>query len=169
MHDIKTATAPIKIRRLFVETCVVHSYNTCSSTSSNFQRKASNRELQKNLLSRIGARLWNEIPCNLRELPNKYLKATIKNKLLSVNYFLQIQEIIIHQTHYEKSDWSRAFNQFTIACEFDMINAISAADIAIIMSSSTSASLLSKKRSNKGYESTPSTLVIVECQLEDLA
>ena len=38
--------------------------------------------------------------------------------------------IIIHQTHYEKSDWSRAFNQFTIACEFDMINAISAADIA---------------------------------------
>ena len=28
--------------------------------------------------------------------------------------------IIIHQTHYEKSDWSRAFNQFTIAGELDM-------------------------------------------------
>ena len=42
---------------------------------------------------------------------------------------------IIHQTHYEKSDWSRAFNQFTIACELDMINAISAADIAFINSS----------------------------------
>ena len=51
--------------------------------------------------------------------------------------------IIIHETHYEKSDWSRAFNQFTIACELDMINAISAADIASIMSSSTSAWLLS--------------------------
>ena len=50
---------------------------------------------------------------------------------------------IIHQTHYEKSDWSRAFNQFTIACELDMINVISAADIAFIMSSSTSAWLLS--------------------------
>ena len=47
--------------------------------------------------------------------------------------------IIIDQTHYEKSDWSRAFNQFTIACELDMINAISAADIAFIMSRSTSA------------------------------
>ena len=23
---------------------------------------------------------------------------------------------IIHQAHYEKTDWSRAFNQFTIAC-----------------------------------------------------
>ena len=48
----------------------------------------------------------------------------------------KIFDIIIHQTHYEKSVWSRAFNQFTIACELDMINAISAADIAFIMSSS---------------------------------
>ena len=54
-----------------------------------------------------------------------------------------IKSIIIHQTHYEKSDWSRAFNQFTIACELDMINVISAADITFIMSSSTSAWLLS--------------------------
>ena len=51
--------------------------------------------------------------------------------------------IIIHQTHYEKSDWSRAFNQFTIACELDMINVLSAADNTFIMSSSTSAWLLS--------------------------
>ena len=42
-----------------------------------------------------------------------------------------------------KSDWSKAFNQFTIACELDMINARSAADIAFITSSSTSAWLLS--------------------------
>ena len=56
--------------------------------------------------------------------------------VLSNNFFLGMM-IIIHQTHYEKSDWSRAFNQFTISC--DMINAISAADIAFIMSSSTSA------------------------------
>ena len=55
----------------------------------------------------------------------------------------RLTNIIIHQTHYEKSDWSRAFNQFTIACELDMLNAISAADIAFIMSSSTSAWLLS--------------------------
>ena len=39
--------------------------------------------------------------------------------------------VIIHQTHYEKSDWSRAFNQFTIACELDMINVITAADITL--------------------------------------
>ena len=51
--------------------------------------------------------------------------------------------IIIHQTHYEKSDWSRAFSQFTIACELDMINVLSTADITFIMSSSMFAWLLS--------------------------
>ena len=50
---------------------------------------------------------------------------------------------LLYITHYEKSDWSRAFNQFTIACELDMINIIYAGDIAFIMSSSTSAWLLS--------------------------
>ena len=50
---------------------------------------------------------------------------------------------IMHQTHYEKSDWSRAFIQFTIASKLDMINSIFAADVAFIMSSSTSAWLLS--------------------------
>ena len=64
-----------------------------------------------------------------------------RNAIVGAEDLLNV--IIIHQTHYEKSDWSRAFNQFTIACELDMINAISAADIVFIMSSSTSAWLLS--------------------------
>ena len=66
--------------------------------------------------------------------------------------------IIIHQTHYEKSDWSRAFNQFTIACELDMINAISAADIAFIMSSSTSAWL---PETRKKHAPTPSNAICI--------
>ena len=45
----------------------------------------------------------------------------------------QLGTIIIHQTHYEKSDWSRAFNQFTVACELDMINVLSVADITFII------------------------------------
>ena len=73
-------------------------------------------------------------------------KGNIANQIhgFTIDYgkFILI-DIIIHQTYYEKkSDWSRAFNQFTIACELDMINAISAADIAFIMSSSKSAWLL---------------------------
>ena len=73
--------------------------------------------------------------------PGHHFKSRL-SMIVHVNILLNsthINDIIIHQTHYEKSDWSRAFNQFTIACELDMINAISAADIAFIMSSSTSA------------------------------
>ena len=54
------------------------------------------------------------------------------NDQLIAVFFLGLFRIIIHQTHYEKSDWSRAFNQFTLARELDMINAISAADIAFL-------------------------------------
>ena len=52
-------------------------------------------------------------------------------------------DIMNYQKMKKKSDWWRALIQFTIACELDMINVISAADIAFIMSSSTSAWLLS--------------------------
>ena len=75
----------------------------------------------------------------------KIIKHSIINCLAFLNRMIRIALIvvIIHQTHFEKSDWSRAFNRFTIGCELDMINAISAADIAFIMSISTSAWLLS--------------------------
>ena len=65
------------------------------------------------------------------------------NCQLTTNFSYLLTFIIINETHYEKFDWSRAFNQFTIACELDMINVISAADNTFIMSSSTSAWLLS--------------------------
>ena len=63
----------------------------------------------------------------------------IKRLGISFGSIFLLFSTIIHLTHDEKSDWSRAFNQFTITCELDMINAISAAHIAFIMSSSTSA------------------------------
>ena len=50
-------------------------------------------------------------------------------KISPASILFLLTYIIIHQTHYEKSNWSRAFNQFTIACELDMINAISAISV----------------------------------------
>ena len=58
---------------------------------------ASNLELQKDAFSRNGARLWDEMPRSLRELPKTFFKAKIKIELVSLldkeNAFLQIQEI----------------------------------------------------------------------------
>ena len=98
LHDVSTASAPINIRNLFTKTSSVHSYNTRSSTSENFYIKASRLEIQKNAFSRMGAKLWNEIPSSLRELPKKSFKLRIKNKLLSVleneDSFIEISRII---------------------------------------------------------------------------
>ena len=57
--------------------------------------------------------VWAEFSYVNRIHPDNYI-SLLKNVLLNI--------FIIHQTHYEKSDWSRAFNQFTIACELDMIS-----------------------------------------------
>ena len=54
MHDVNTASAPMKIRSLFTKTCDVHSDNIRSSTSSNFYINASKLEVQRNAFSRIG-------------------------------------------------------------------------------------------------------------------
>ena len=75
--------------------------------------------------------------------------------------------IIIHQTHYGKSDWSRAFNQFTIACELDMRNVVSAEDITFIMSSSTSAWLLSPLESSQQMNAF-SCLLFKNCIIKQL-
>ena len=75
MHKVSAASATISIRPF---------YSTRSSTSENFSIKASRLEIQKNAFSRMGAKLWNEIPSSLRELPKKSFKLRIKNKLLSV-------------------------------------------------------------------------------------
>ena len=84
-----------------------------------------------------------KINVNLLQLLCVVVSVALHCEFARQTCLLLITYIITHQTHYEKSDWSRAFNQFTIACELDMINAISAANIAFIMSSSTSAWLLS--------------------------
>ena len=88
------------------------------------------------------------VDCGLKMEVLKVSSFALNSSNLFLNVMLPLSSstliiIIIHQTHYEKSDWSRAFNQFTIACELDILNAISAADIAFTMSSSMSAWLLS--------------------------
>ena len=70
---------------------------------------------------------------NVQNIITTYLVSFLFSKYERSVFMISIYSlliiIIIHQTHYEKSGWSRAFNQFTIACELDMIYVISAADI----------------------------------------
>ena len=71
MHDINNNHSPPNLLNLFQKTSTIHSYNTRSSTSGNFHVKSSKLEIQKNSLSRFDVKLWNEIPCHIRDLPKK--------------------------------------------------------------------------------------------------
>ena len=69
MHDVSNDLVPSNLKDLFVPTAKIHSYNTRASVSKNFYIQKSNIEIQRKSLSRIGAKLWNEIPTKLRTPP----------------------------------------------------------------------------------------------------
>ena len=62
----------------------------------------------------IGAKLWNEIPSSLRELPKKLFKLRIKNKLLSVledeDSFIEVGRIISKVNSNVSSSQKKIFN-----------------------------------------------------------
>ena len=103
------------------ETCLTHIFNTHSETVYGIKFLSNKISISKFVYS-------------IHTYSSYQDEGESEIKQTSLAADLHLNFIIIHQTHYEKSDWSRAFNQFTIACELDMINAISAADIAFIMS-----------------------------------
>jgi len=66
MHDVSNNLVPSNLKDLFVPTVKIYSYNTQASDSKNFYIQKSNTEIQRKSLTRIGAKLWNEIPTKLK-------------------------------------------------------------------------------------------------------
>ena len=84
MHDINNIIAPVNISNLFVSTSSVHYYNTRSSTSRNYYIKKSRLQLRKHAFSSVGAKLWNEIPNQIRHLTKKAFKRKLKQTLFEI-------------------------------------------------------------------------------------
>ena len=77
MHDAHNNMLPSGILILFQKTSSCHYYNTRSSSSGNL-------ELYKLSFSRFGAKLWNEIPCNIRHLLKNEFKKTLRKLLFDI-------------------------------------------------------------------------------------
>ena len=60
----------------------MHFYNTPSSKSNKFYIKKSRLKIQHNAFSRVGARVWNELPESLREFPKKQFKMKLHKALV---------------------------------------------------------------------------------------
>ena len=99
----------VNIQELFLPLSRVHSYSTRASTSQNFYRKKSNLEIKKNSFSRLGAKLWNEIPNKLRTLSKHKLKFNIRASLLDIletgNTYYETDEIILKMKKAEPIFW----------------------------------------------------------------
>ena len=81
MRDRKV---PSNILKLFSDTTSIHSYNTRSSLANKFYIKKSRLEIQKRALSRVGAKILNEMPASLRELYKKPFQTKFHSFLLDI-------------------------------------------------------------------------------------
>ena len=77
----------------------IHLYDTHSSTSNNFYTKPSRLSVQANSFSRIGVKVWNEIPQALRNLSKntfkrKLIKQILFNILGSQDSYIDLSQII---------------------------------------------------------------------------
>ena len=98
MLDIRHRNAPRNIRDLFQDISNIHSYNTRSSASHNFYTQNSRLSIQLNSFSRIGTKIWNQMPHTFRNLSKHDFKRKIKrvlfNILSSEDSYLDIRNVI---------------------------------------------------------------------------
>ena len=98
MFEIRHRNAPGNIQALFQDISDIHSYNTRSSASNNFYTHSSRLSIQVNSFSRIGTKIWNEMPMSLRKLPKNVFKRKIKQILFDIlsseDYYIDLPEIV---------------------------------------------------------------------------
>ena len=66
MYDVNHNFAPTNISKFFTQVKDIHNYDTRASSSENYYINYSRLNTQKNSFSRVGVRLWNEIPAHIR-------------------------------------------------------------------------------------------------------
>ena len=81
MRDVRNRKVPNNILNLFSGTASIHSYNTRPSSANKFYIKKSGLEIQKRAFSRVGAKIWNEMPASLRELPKGHFQTNLHSFL----------------------------------------------------------------------------------------
>ena len=85
MFDVHNDSAPSNITKLFTRTSNNYTYNTRSSTSQFFNVKSSRLKMQKKkAFSRVGVKVWNEMPNEYKNLSKNSFKKETKRALLNI-------------------------------------------------------------------------------------
>ena len=98
MFEIRHRNAPGNIQDLFQDISDIHSYNTRSSASNNFYIQSSRLSIQVNSFSRIGTKIWNEMPVCLTKLSKNAFKRKITQTLFEIlaseDGYIDLPEIV---------------------------------------------------------------------------
>ena len=92
MHDIFSHRASPKNSEPFTRSDQIHSHYTRFSESGNFHVQLSRLNQQLLSFSRIGTRIWNKIPPQLRKLRKTLFKRKLHELLLKV---LETEEVYV--------------------------------------------------------------------------
>ena len=84
LHDIKNHCAPPNISQQFTRSEQVHSYSTHFSVAGSFYVKQGRTNHQLLSFSRVGMKIWNGIPSELRKLRKAPFKRNLTNLLLKI-------------------------------------------------------------------------------------
>ena len=84
MYDISNNPAPQNISRLFRKSNLIHPCKTRSSSSDNFYIQYSRLNQQHNSTTRFGARLWNCLPPQVRQLPKQQFKKKVREIIFTI-------------------------------------------------------------------------------------
>ena len=100
MWDVANNSAPENIKRAFTRISEVHSYPTRSSLNDDFYTEHSRLEKMRSSFLRVGPKIWNSLPSDMRNLPKSTFRKKIRNKLFEIlsksDDYLEITEIM-HQ------------------------------------------------------------------------
>ena len=103
IFDVYNDSAPSNITKLFTRTSNIHTYNTRSSTSQFFSVKYSRLKMQKKVFSRVGFKVWNEMPNEYKNLSKKSFKKETKRALLNIleteDSYMEPDEIMLKFKH----------------------------------------------------------------------
>ena len=98
MHDVINKNVSENLINLFTHVSDIHQYATQSSTSKNLFTKPSRLNIQLNSFLRIGVRLRNSIPGDIRVMSKrsfrKYLSDHLFSTLESEDHYFDVSESI---------------------------------------------------------------------------
>ena len=82
MHDVFNNLSPPQTTNIFNFQSNIHPYNTRSSSKGNFSVQYSRLEKQNRSFSRVGVKVWNSLPVEMRHTPKTNFKRKIHRLIL---------------------------------------------------------------------------------------